>query len=43
MREETAMDGFSQDGARASLPADPMIPRPFRIIKVKKEVPGVFT
>ncbi|MDR3440894.1 FAD/NAD(P)-binding protein [Telmatospirillum sp.] len=37
------MDGFAQHDDLMPLPVDPMIPRLFRIVKVKKEVRGVFT
>lgn len=37
------MDGYLQPSAGKGEPADRMIPRPFRITKVKREVPGIFT
>ncbi|PKU23907.1 FAD/NAD(P)-binding protein [Telmatospirillum siberiense] len=36
------MDGYPKGNA-VGAPVDPMIPRPFRITKVKSEVPGVFS
>lgn len=36
------MDGEPRAGNGGG-PTEPMVPRPFRVIKVKREVPGVFT
>lgn len=37
------MDLYSEADAKFPQPADPMVPRPFRITRVKREVHGVFT